>query len=150
MKIMVSFKCFVEIVKFEKNYRGNIEISTGGAKPKKLYFMVLNPYDGASAEFALYEDEERQEPYAEGLGISKQGYNPRTGKNITYYDFSLDINDRKFGVVFVVSQIISEAVYRIEEMSPLTAFEFENRIEKVSTSETELAFKSFLSAFNTK
>jgi hypothetical protein len=148
MKLNVPFQIIIKTIELRKNYTGMIVLSPKGATPKGFYFLVLNPYSGSEAEFGLYEDVERRKVFAEGIGKPQQGYNPNSGLPITYFDFSLESNDPKLGVVFVLSQIISEGIYHAETSGQGIEARFTHHWEQDFDESAMHVAKSFLRFFN--
>lgn len=114
MKLSVPFRCHVETIENRKNYTGLITLSLENAQPKTFYYLALNPYEGKNAEFSIFNDEQQSKVYAEAIGEEKQRYDPRTGRLITHYDFQLADDDARAGIVFVIAQIVPEAIYYAE------------------------------------
>jgi hypothetical protein len=147
MKLNVPFKIEIQTIKIRENYTGSITLSPKGATSKTYHFMVLNPYKGKEAEFSIYEDEEKKRVFAEGIGVPKQGYNPRSGLPITAFDFSLGTNDPKTGLVWVLSQIISEGIYQTEISGKWHKTEFEHYWEQDFSDSSLRIAESFLASF---
>lgn len=147
MKLSVPFKIVVQTIKYRENYTGSITLSPKGAVSRTYHFIILNPYKGKEAEFSIYEDAEKNRAFAEGIGMPQQGYNPRSGLPIAAYDFSLGTNDPKIGLVWVLSQIISEGIYQAEISGKGQMAEFEHYWEQHFSDSTEKIAKSFLDSF---
>jgi hypothetical protein len=98
-----------------KSYSGEITLLPG-VRGQTFYFMMLNPYGGTEAEFAIYNDEGRTIPLVEGVGEESVESNPVTGLPVTNFDFSIDASSPIVGVTFVLATIISEAIWHLEQM----------------------------------
>lgn len=146
MKLSVPFRCLVETIENRKNYTGLITLSPKNAQPKTFYYLVLNPYDGKRAEFSLFRDQQLRKVYAEAIGLEKQGYNPNTGRPITYYDFQLAEDDVRIGTVFVTAQIVSEAIYNAE-ISGKQNVTYSHYWEMTFDEDTSKIAKNFRKAF---
>jgi hypothetical protein len=115
MKLNVQFHVRINIHAMSKNYSGMIRLNPLGFPPQTFYFYLTDPYDGAQSELSIFLDEARMRPYAEALGVGNAGINPHTGKPVVAFDFSgLEDDLEKISVTFVITQIISEAIYRTE------------------------------------
>ncbi len=158
MKLCVVFRCVVNIYELEKNYGGSISLALpDSGKPQTYYFLVLNPYAGPGAEMGLYVDQERSRLYAEAVGVGFIGMNPRTTKPMTAYDFSKNKNPERNPVIFVLAQIISEAIYRsevklgtgrVEHVAGVPSVTFTHTWEHECTGETEEEYaRAFIKAF---
>jgi len=115
MKLNVQFRIAINIHALEKNYSGTIRLNPLGFPSQTFYFFLTNPYDGAQSELSIFLDEARSRPFAEALGIGNAGINPQTGKPVVAFDFThLEEDLERIAVTFVISQILSEAIYRTE------------------------------------
>lgn len=114
MKLSVPFRITIQTIKFRANYTGSITLSPKGAVSRTYYFTALNPYGGKDAELSVYEDSNKEKVLFEGIGLPVQKRNPHTGMPVTIYDFSLEQDDHRIGLVWVITQIISEGIYQAE------------------------------------
>ena len=115
MKLTVQFHLVLTIHTLEKNYSGVITLNPPGLPPQAYYFFFLNPYGGTDSELSIFTDERHMHPFAEAVGAGTRGVNPRTHMPVTVFDFSaLEDDLEKTAVTFVITQILSEGVYRAE------------------------------------
>lgn len=115
MKLRVEFNCDILMSEYRKSYSGKITLMPGPCR-KIFYFLVLNPYGGADAEFSIYEDEAKTIPLVEAVGEESTRINSETGLPITEFDFGIGPDSPNVGLIYVLANIISEAIYHIETM----------------------------------
>lgn len=157
MLLIVPFSCLVRLHTYEAYYSGSLTLRHEHVDPKTFYFIVLNPYGGSSSEFCVYEDERMTIVYVEGIGDEIQGFNPQTGKPVTRYDFSLNLRDPKMGVSYVITSIISEAIYQSEVLSKkresgntsqqVTEYVFDCIWKKQFSNEAEIVAENYITNF---
>jgi hypothetical protein len=156
MKLIVLFKCSVKVEKAEEKFSGNIEIRMiDSPRVKSFWFMVHFPYSADRAEMMFHTDKDRKDIFAEGIGAGSLGVHPDTKKEMTAYDFSETArNHETLAVAFVVSQIVSEALYRAElegrergVKAPFT-INFENQWVKEFAPNASVLYHNFIKAFH--
>ncbi len=159
MTLTVPFEITVKVHRIEKNYTGKLTLSPAKFKPKTVYFLVLNPYGGAEAEFSIFDDEEMTNPIAEAVGELETGYNPNTGRPITKYDFGHQIDSPQIGLVTVATHIISEGIYHSEvryrngdfpDDTETPTFDFKHFWKKDFHGDSATVAESFLREFKLK
>ncbi len=157
MILNVPFACIIKLHRLEEHYTGNITLSPLGAIPKTFYFLMLNPYAGAEAEFSIFEDERMTAVLGEAVGEPVQGYNQHTGKPITNYDFSVTLDDPEIGLLCVLAMIISEGIYQAEilyrkegaadKAEEVISYPFNHHWEQDFAGGSEKIARSFLASF---
>ncbi len=128
-------------------YSGLIKFFPKSRKIRGFYFIVLYPFKGASTEFAIYNDEEGKDVYAEGFGVPK-AYEEDELEPTFEYDFDLERNDPRTPMVAAITYIVSETILTFEAHNPEEVAFFRSRFDYVVPDDKTDFAKRFLSAFD--
>jgi hypothetical protein len=117
MRLQVVYECSIKVLRFEQKYEGWLEIALLNNNVQlpsvKFWFMLHFPYEKDLAEMAFYTDNDKLNPFAEGVAIEISGTHPGTGKSRLKYHFA-DVPKGRIGVVSVITNILSFVVLNIE------------------------------------